>query len=294
MERMLDPRRMIQDQVIKMFGNSSGTRGVDLDTPAGDPGLFGPESVSWRVHADFTTMMVGGVASLLMQMLHPLALAGVWDHSNFREDMTGRLRRTAQFIAGTTFGGRAEAERLIARVRAIHARVTGALPDGTPYAADDPALLTWIHAAEVSCFLSAYQRYRGALPRDEQDRYLRETATVARALGADDVPEDMGAMAAYFAGMRPALRFDARTAEVTRALRSAPASGRINAAFGALVMEAAGELLPDWAARLHGLPRPNLRAPAIHAGVRGMGSTLRWALTDGSAARARRRVAAAS
>src|SRR5207237_10791125 len=113
--------------------------------PPGDDGLFGPGSVGWKVHGDFPAMMMGGVAALLMQMLHPAALAGVWDHSNFRRDMQGRLRRTAQFIAGTTFGSTAHARQLIDRVRRIHARVDGVLEDGTPYTADDPEVLTWVH-----------------------------------------------------------------------------------------------------------------------------------------------------
>src|SRR6202000_2673014 len=96
---------------------------------------------------------------LLMQMLHPGALAGVWDHSDFRRDMSGRLKRTARFIAGTTYGDRAEAQEFIDRVRNVHARVVGTLDDGTPYAADDPDLLTWVHVAEVSSFLAAYLRY---------------------------------------------------------------------------------------------------------------------------------------
>src|SRR5438874_2425453 len=147
MLRCVNPlRQIIHGQVLALVGSGSGE--LDLDLPRGDPGLFGPESMVWRVHADFTSMMIGGVASLLMQMLHPSALAGVWDHSNFRQDMRGRLRRTAQFIAGTSYGARGEAERLIARVRAIHDRVTGVLPDGTPYSANDPALLTWVHVAE--------------------------------------------------------------------------------------------------------------------------------------------------
>src|SRR5690606_19920449 len=105
--------------------------------------LFGPQSACWKVHGDFTSMLIGGVGALLLQMLHPLALAGVVDHSNFRQDMLGRLRRTGQFVAGTTYGNTADAERLIARVRQIHAAVSGLAPDGRPYAASDPHLLTW-------------------------------------------------------------------------------------------------------------------------------------------------------
>src|SRR5271166_1288622 len=113
-----------------------------------DDGLFGPRSVAWRVHGDVTSMMVGGVAGLLLQMLHPAVLAGVWDHSNFRTDMQGRLRRTARFIALTTYGGQADAEAVIARVRGIHDRVHGTLPDGSPYAANDASLLAWVHVTE--------------------------------------------------------------------------------------------------------------------------------------------------
>jgi uncharacterized protein (DUF2236 family) len=97
-----------------------------------DDGLFGPGSAAWRVHGDVTTMMVGGTAALLLQMLHPAVLAGVWDHSNFRADMHGRLRRTARFIALTTYGSRDEAEAAIAHVRAIHRRVTGTPPTASP------------------------------------------------------------------------------------------------------------------------------------------------------------------
>jgi hypothetical protein len=105
-------------------------------------------------------MLIGGISALMLQALHPLALAGVWDHSNFRQDMLGRLRRTSQFISGTTFGSRKDAEWLIEKVRTIHLQVVGHAPDGRPYAASDPDLLTWVHVAEVSNFLAAHLRYR--------------------------------------------------------------------------------------------------------------------------------------
>ena len=132
-------RAAIEKQVISLTGLALG--GIDFENPPGDPGLFGPQSVIWQVHNDFTSMLCGGVSALLMQMLHPLALAGVWDHSNFREDMLGRLRRTSQFVSVTTFGPTAEAERLIAKVKAIHLQVNGVSSDGRPYAASDPELL---------------------------------------------------------------------------------------------------------------------------------------------------------
>ncbi|MBJ9680935.1 MULTISPECIES: oxygenase MpaB family protein [Burkholderia] len=185
---------------------------LDYSSPPGDPGLFGPDAVCWRVHADFTSMMTGGICALLLQALHPLALAGVWDHSSFRTDILGRLRRTATFISGTTFGNRCDALALIERVKAIHARVAGTAPDGRPYRADDPALLTWVHVAEVSSFLAAHLRYvNPALPGELQDRYYAETAQIAERLGATDIPRSRAEIDAYLARMRPELEAGPRT-----------------------------------------------------------------------------------
>jgi uncharacterized protein (DUF2236 family) len=282
---MIGIRRAIERQIHQMVGFGSGE--VDLDQ--GDAGLFGPGSAAWKVHADFTTMMVGGVAALLMQMLHPGALAGVWDHSDFRADMLGRLRRTAQFVSGTTYGSTVQAERLIARVRAIHDHVEGALPDGTPYSANAPALLTWVHVAEVSSFLAAYLRYRDPhFPVAQQDRYFAETAQVAERLGASDVPKTAAAVSAYFDRMRPHLRADDRTHAVARALLSQSPAHPALAPFGRVLLQGGVELLPDWAVQLHGLDRPP--SIAVRVSVQGIGRVMRWALRDSSAKRARRRV----
>jgi len=282
---MGDLRDTIQSQVHRLVGFGDGA--VDLTRPPGDDGLFGPGSAAWVVHGDFTAMMAGGVAALLLQMLHPGALAGVWDHSQFRRDMLGRLRRTAQFISGTTYGSTATAETLIAKVRGIHDRVAGTLPDGVPYSANDPALLTFVHVAEVASFLAAYRRYRDpTFPIAEQDRYLREYAIVAERLGATDVPKTRAEIDAYFVRIRPQLRADHRTREVARAmLQQAPASLAM-APAQKLLMEGGVDLLPRWAARMHGLDRPLVGKPAIRAGMAGIGSVLRWALRDGSAKRA--------
>lgn len=289
---MRDVRAIIQGEVHKLVG--FGEAGVDLSRDPGDPGLFGPGSVAWRVHGDFTSMMIGGIASLLLQMLHPGALAGVWDHSNFREDREGRLRRTAQFIAATTYGSTAEAERLIARVRRIHAQVRGTLPDGEPYSADDPELLTWVHVAEVTAFLRAYLRYKDPrLGGAAQDRYFAETAEIARRLGAVDVPEDRRAIARYLRDIRPALRFDARTREVSAALTAPPPNQQGLSALRGVFFDAAIDLLPDWAARLHGFDHGAPRRAAARIGAHGLGGVLRWALTDGSSKRAARRLARA-
>ncbi|WP_163957837.1 oxygenase MpaB family protein [Sphingomonas insulae] len=282
---MGDIRDTIQRQVHRLVGFGDGA--VDLTRPEGDDGLFGPGSAAWIVHGDFTAMMAGGVAALLLQMLHPGALAGVWDHSNFRRDMLGRLRRTAQFISGTTYGATATAEALIGKVRIIHDRVAGTLPDGTAYSANDPDLLTWVHVAEVASFLAAHRRYRDpSFPTAQQDRYLTEYAIVAEKLGATGVPKTQKQVDAYFAAIRPRLRADHRTREVARALLHQQPASRAMAPAQTLLMEGGIDLLPDWAARMHGLERPSVGRPAVRAGMAGIGSVLRWALRDGSATRA--------
>ena len=161
-----------------------------------------------------------------------------------RDDRHGRLKRTARFIAATTFGSTATAEASIAQVRRIHDRVMGTLPDGTPYTANDPALLTCVHVAEVDSFLRAYLRYRD--PRmsvADQERYVAETAMVAEALGATDVPRSRAEIEAYFARIRPELRADHRTREVAAALL-APGDDKATTSAMNLAVAAAIDLLP--------------------------------------------------
>ncbi|AEF44515.1 Protein of unknown function DUF2236 [Serratia sp. AS12] len=282
-------RAAIEKQVIGLTGLALG--GIDFENPAGDPGLFGPQSVIWRVHCDFTSMLCGGVSALLLQMLHPLALAGVWDHSNFREDMLGRLRRTSQFVSVTTFGPTAEAERLIAKVRAIHLQVTGVSNDGRPYAASDPDLLTWVHVVESSCFLASHLRYRNPhLSPELQDRYYQETARVAAALGARDIPTSCAAVADYLQRMRPQLVCDERTREVARILLAAPAPSALARPFGWLVMQAGIDLLPTWAQQQFDFYPGALRRRLVRAGVGGVGKVLRASMRNGSYQRAVRRI----
>lgn len=283
-------RTAIEKQVLSLTGLALG--GIDFENPPGDPGLFGPQSMIWQVHGDFTSMLCGGVSALLLQMLHPLALAGVWDHSNFREDMLGRLRRTSQFISATTFGPTAEAERLIAKVKTIHLQVTGTGSQGESYAASDPLLLTWVHVAESSCFLASHLRYRNPhLSPAQQDAYYREAARVAEALGARDVPTSCVAVADYLQRMRPQLVCDERTLEVARILLTAPAPSALARPFGALVMRAGIDLLPDWAQQQLGFNPGHIQRRLVRIGVSGVGRVLRAAVRNGASQRAMRRMA---
>jgi uncharacterized protein (DUF2236 family) len=193
--------------------------------------------------------------------------------------MAGRLKRTARFVGVATYGSTPAVEAAVARVRRVHDHVRGTLPDGTPYAANDPALLTWVHAAEVDAFLRAHLRYRDPwFPPARQDGYLREQARLARMLGAEDVPESRADLQRYFRAVRPELRADERTREVSRLMLAQPSPSLLTAPANALMLRAGVDLLPDWARRMHGLELPFPIAAGVRAGALGVGGVLRWAL----------------
>ena len=238
--------------------------------------LFAPDSVAWRVNGDIVTMMIGGVSGLLLQMLHPAVLAGVWDHSDFRSDMHGRLRRTAKFIAVTTYDHAEYGIAAIDRVRGIHDRIGGVLPDGTPYRVSDPALLAWVHVTEAISFLNAWIRYAEPdMPLADQDRYFAEMAVVAERLGADPVPHDRAAAEALIRSMHPPLRADARTREVAQLVLNQSVGAAMTDAASAVIMQAGVDLLPDWARQMHGLKTPP--APLVRGSARLLARTLGWA-----------------
>jgi uncharacterized protein (DUF2236 family) len=279
----------IRTWVLDVFPR--GRSGIDYDAPAGDAGLFGPDSITWRIHADFPGMLSGGLCALMLQTLHPRALAGVWDHSNFREDLVGRLRRTTDFVAGTTYAGRDEATRLIARVRTIHARVQGTTADGTPYRADDPALLTWVHVTESYGFLQGYRRYCRAVPAVLADAYYAEVAYIAVALGAADVPVCEADVDAYFASVRDTLRYDERSREVLAVLSRMRLPVPMAGLSRDLFLGAGAALLPDWADRLlERTPPQRILTRAGAGSLARLAPLFRAALPDGIAPRACARV----
>jgi uncharacterized protein (DUF2236 family) len=242
---------------------------VQYTDPPGDPGLFGPGSVTWRVHAD-PAMVVGGLSALMLQTLHPLAMAGVEEHSSYRDDPLGRLGRTGSFVTGTTFGSTETAERLIELVRRIHRRVRGTAPDGRPYSADDPALITWVHVTEVSSFLRAHQRFTPFPVRGEQaDRYLHEVATIAERLGAEWVPRSRVALRAYLREVRDELAAGEQALDAMAFLSDPLRGNPVLTAAHAIVIKAAIGLLPAWGRDMLGVAHPGLvdRAlvlPAAH------------------------------
>ena len=261
-------------EVRAIFHDSS--RGQTPVVPS-DNALFERDTPIRIVHADVVGMMVGGITALLLQMLHPHALRGVLDHSDFRADMHGRLRRTARFLAVTTYGDRDAAEQEIERVNRIHTFVKGTLPSGEPYSATDPETLAWVHLAEAWSFLAAHLRYvRPQMSPADQDRYFAQFAVIARKLHADPVPDTRAQAADLMLGMREHLEGSAEAREVARYILSPRGTGPA-AAAQPFLNAAAVDLLPPFARTMLGLKAPGLGALPTRMATRAMGGTLRWA-----------------
>ncbi len=246
-----------------------------------DHGLFGPASVVWRVHGE-SSMLIGGLRALLLQTLHPLAMAGVADHSDYATDPWGRLHRTGRFIGATTFGTTATAERSIAMVRTIHDRVVGTAPDGRPYSANDPHLLRWVHVTEVDSFLAAYDRYaEGRLTDAERDRYVAEMAEIAVRLGATDVPTSTRDLAEVIDGYRAECEVGQQARDAVRFLIAPPGVPLVmRGAYGVIGAGAIG-MLPTWARSMLRLPLPPLADPiAIRPAATVLTRTIGWLLAE--------------
>ena len=249
------------------------------ETPG--PRWFGEDRPIRRVHAD-ASMFVGGLRALLLQSLHPLAMAGVADHSDYRGDPWGRLQRTSTFLAVTTYGTAADAQRAVDRVRGIHRHVQGIAPDGRPYDASDPHLLEWVHIAEVDSFLLAHQRY-GAAPLDRRgrDRYVADTARIASALGVPDPPRTERQLRERIAAYRPELQGTDAAREAARFLLLTPPLPLPARAPYALLAATSVAMLPAWARLPLRLPYlPPVEATAIRFAGRVLVGGIRWAMTD--------------
>ena len=230
------------------------------------------------VHGD-ASMFIGGIRALLLQSLHPLAMAAMADHSDYRSDPWGRLQRTGHFVGITTFGRESDAREAIARVRAIHERVTGTAPDGRPYAASDPRLLTWVHLAEVDSFLAAHARYgSSALDQAGRDGYVTDMARIGAALGVPDPPMTQAELAARIEAYRGELAATPASREAARFLLLQPPLPAIGRAPYGVLAAGAVSLLPAWARGLLHLPRlPVTETLLVRPAGRAMVQAIRWA-----------------
>ena len=274
-----DVRRALGGAIFERIAGPEGAPSVAAAAAGDGERWFPSDSPIARVHGD-ASMFIGGLSALLLQSLHPLAMAGVDQHSGYRGDPWGRLARTSRFLAVTTYGTAADAERQIAAVRAVHRRVDGVAPDGRPYAASDPHLLTWVHVCEVDSFLRAFQRYgSSSLTPAEADEYVAQTGRVASALGCRRRARDRG-RARRDAGGLPARAASTPAARATARylVVDAAAAGRPAPAYLPIAAAAVG-LLPRWARWPLRLPwLPVTEATLGRATGDAVTRVIRWAL----------------
>lgn len=273
-------RRAIGGAVFeRIAGPDGGAERRRLRRRAVGDRWFPPDSPIARVHGD-AAMLIGGLSALLLQSLHPLAMAGVEQHSGYRGDPWGRLARTSRFLAVTTYGSAADARRQINAVRAVHRRVEGVAPDGRAYAASDPHLLTWVHICEVECFLRSYQRYGAStLTPAEADEYVAQTGRVAAALGAVEVPATVAELTSTLRSFRPELRTTPAARATARYLvATPPLPVALRPAYLPIAGAAVG-LLPRWARWPLRLPwLPVTEATLGRASGDAVTRVIRWAL----------------
>ncbi|MGQ0466189.1 MAG: oxygenase MpaB family protein [Sporichthyaceae bacterium] len=258
--------------------NGDAARSRIHDTPG--PRWFEPDRPIRRVHAD-ASMFVGGLRALLLQSLHPLAMAAVADNSAFRDDPLARLQRTATFLAATTYATAEDAQAAVERVRRIHAGIHGSAPDGTAYSASDPHLLRWVHVAEVDSFLRAHQIF-GKHPLDvaDADGYVADTARIAVALGAEEPPRSVAELAEHLAEFRPELQGTAQSRAAARFLLLTPPLPLPARPPYALLAANAVSLMPLWARRALRLPYlPVAESTAVRLGGHALVRGIRWAMS---------------
>jgi uncharacterized protein (DUF2236 family) len=273
----IDVRTRLGQAVFQRIAGSEGAAMRDRIHNTEGERWFAADRPIRTVHGD-ASMFVGGLRALLLQSLHPLAMAGVADHSDYRSDPWGRLQRTTFFLAVTTFGLASDAEAAVARVRGVHRRVQGVAPDGRPYSAGDPHLLRWVHIAETDSFLRTYQRYGAVrLDPDEQDGYVADTAVVARKLGIAQPPTTVTELNEQLAGFRAELQGTRAARSAARYLLLRPPLPVLARAPYAVLGAAAVGSLPAWARVPLRLPYlPITEATSVRAAGTALVRTVRW------------------
>lgn len=222
----------------------AGKEAIDFSRPRGEPSIVSPDSVSWRVFSNPVSMFVGGVAAVLLELGEPRVRTGVWEHSSFRADPAGRLRRTGLAAMVTVYGPRSAVEATGARVQALHRRIVGATPAGEPYRADDPDLLGWVQATAAFAFLAAYRKYVGPVSAADRDLYYAEGSAGAPLYGAPEPPQSEAEFNALLTAMRPRLEPSPILGELLGLVRAAPILPPPLRWFQHIGVRAAVDLLP--------------------------------------------------
>jgi len=253
---------------------------VDYRAPVGDPGLFGPDSMAWRVHANPMALAIGGVAAVILELAEPRVRTGVWEHSTFRTDPLARMQRTGEATLITTYGPTKAAEARVAMVTRMHERVGGQTPEGQAYTALEPELMTWVHVTASWGFLTAYDRYVAPLSRAEQDRYFAEGGRLGRLFGAPEPPDSVAGVDAWFDRMRPKLVSHPIIDEFLGIVSTTSPLGLAGRALQPLVVQAAIDLLPPEIQRQLRLRTRPLRLAAAKAVLKTLARTAGRAPSD--------------
>ena len=283
-EQQLIPRGVAKSPAERVLGPSARPRGIPVPAGPHDWGLFGPDSISWRVHSS-PVLLVGGLRALIIQSLNPLAMAGIDQHSDYLARPLSRLRRTAEYVATVVYGDTATAERAGAMVRRIHSRVKGMDPiTDSPYSAEDTETKIWVHCVEVHSFLAAYRTYGGRLSDEQQDAYLAEQVRAAElmALPADLVPASRAAFRDFFDYMRPRLCVSEASQNAIHLVVDPPMTRELLPHQGSLRMmaSAAVAITPRQIRRMAGIERSRLVYAGAAAGTRAAGVVLRARIFD--------------
>ena len=253
-----------------LVARSAAAYVASVPTDPADDGFFGPASVTWRVSGDLSSI-VAGLRALLVQALHPLAMAGVDQHSDWRRDPVGRLAATSSYLSTVSLGDRAAAERAAARVRRIHEHVRGTDPvTGRPYAASDPALLLWVHAVLVESTIVACELFGTPLTPPDSDRYVAEMAVAAALVGvpAALVPASAGELRQYLSSVQNKLRCTPAAADAAAFLLDPPGLDADIAEIWQDVRDATVAALPEWALDMYGFRTPGVLTPARRTEIR--------------------------
>jgi uncharacterized protein (DUF2236 family) len=245
---------------LRAWMEDEGTARFDFSSPAGEPALVGPDSVSWLIFKNPVVLFVGGVAAVILELAEPRVRTGVWEHTSFRDAPLRRLQRTGLAALITVYGAASRTQAMIARIGRLHDKVAGTTPAGEPYRASDPELLDWVQATAAFGFIEAYHRFVRPLDPAERDRCLAEGTGVAALYGATGAPRSEAQLAAQFATMRDRLEPSAIVHEFVSIMRSAPILPLPLRPAQRIFVRAAIELIPQQLRALLGLPRSGLAA----------------------------------
>lgn len=273
-------KRAIIEDLVKQTGRHDEAH--VFGGPPGDPGLIGPDSMSWKINGDMASVVIGGIGAIVMEILHPSVMAGVQDLSSYQEQPERRGKTTFGYVVTTTFANTTAATRLINVVKKMHSQVEGTRPDGVPYRALDPELIGWVHTCIPWAIMTAYERYNRPLSNEQKDRYLSEQAVIGRMGGADEIPETAADLREYVEAMRPKLAVTQQTLQFFEFLMTmpfgVPLPGALSRPAHRFQAEAGMSLMPAWARRMTGFDSLAIERRLVYnPGLAAYARAIRWA-----------------